>query len=142
MALHRRAFPQLRPWAVWFALCIALVMALAPTVSHALAWLQGGATDYVEVCTTGGTTLLAVTATPDSADSPNGQESAPTLNHCPFCLHATDRVALLTLPLPCPFLVQDGQRETLVWQAFFYPTSHAVSPPPRGPPVSNLLLNL
>ena len=31
MAMNHRAITQHRPWAVWFALCIALVMALAPT---------------------------------------------------------------------------------------------------------------
>ena len=42
-----------RPVAVWLALCIALLGALVPTLSHALVWARGDAAP-VEICTTTG----------------------------------------------------------------------------------------
>lgn len=138
MALQRRAFPQLRPWAVWFALCVALVMALVPTVSHALTWSQAGGGNLIEVCTAAGPRLVAAdTAAPSSADSPTGQESALSLAHCPFCLHTADRCAPPPNPLPYLFQVQGGQQEAVVWQAFSFFTHFALAPPPRGPPLAD-----
>jgi len=129
-----------RPWAVWLALCVALVMALAPTLSHALAWMhQGASGGYTEICTASGPRRVAldgaVNPTNSPTDSPDGQESALQLLHCPFCLHATDRMAPWPKPSFPLFLVQDGQRETAVWQAFFCCTHTALAPPPRGPPL-------
>lgn len=51
MAMNHRAITRHRLWSVWFALCIALVMALAPTVSHAVAWSLAGNGQFMEVCT-------------------------------------------------------------------------------------------
>jgi hypothetical protein len=134
MALHRRATAQLRPWAVWFALCVAVFMALAPSVSHALAWSQAGSGNLIEICTATGPRLVPADSAPSSADSPTGQESALSLSHCPFCLHTADRCAPPPNPLPYLFLVQGGQQEAMVWQAFFFSTHFTLVPPPRGPP--------
>ncbi len=136
MAMHYRATPRHRPWSVWFALCIALVMALAPTLSHALAWSQSSSGNFVEICTATGPRLVAADSAPTSADSPTGQESALSLLHCPFCLHTADRCAPPPNPLPYLFQVQDGQQEATVWQALFFFTHFALVPPPRGPPLA------
>jgi hypothetical protein len=123
---------------VWFALCIATVMALAPTLSHALAWSQGSGGRYMEICTATGTRLVPVDSATVSADSPTGQESALSLSHCPFCLHTADRVA--PPPHPVAYLFSDlgGEQEAMVWQAFFFATQVALTPPPRGPPLDKI----
>jgi hypothetical protein len=136
MAMNHRAITQHRPWAVWFALCIALVMALAPTVSHAVAWSLSGSGQFMEVCTATGSRLVSANSTPSSADSPTGQESALSLTHCPFCLHTADRCAPAPNLLPCVFPVQGGQQEAIVGQAFFFFAHFAFAPPPRGPPAA------
>ena len=137
IGLNHRTTRQHRPWAVWFALCIATVMALAPTLSHALAWSQGSGGRYMEICTTTGTRLVPVDSATVSADSPTGQESALSLSHCPFCLHTADRVA--PPPHPVAYLFSDlgGEQEAMVWQAFFFATHFALSPPSRGPPAAS-----
>jgi hypothetical protein len=123
---------------VWFALCIATVMALAPTLAHALAWSQGSGGRYMEICTAIGTRLVPVDSATVSADSPAGQESVLSLSHCPFCLHTADRVA--PPPHPVAYLFSDlgGEQEAMVWQAFFFATQVALTPPPRGPPLDKI----
>lgn len=133
-----RLMPRLRslrcPWAVWLAVLIALVGALAPTVSHALAWDRGGALGAAGygICTSPGSEIEV------STDSPPGQESAlPSLDHCPFCLSFTDRA----VPAPAPWVhlfVPLGDLQALsIWQAFFYVKPLALAPPPRGPPCTS-----
>jgi hypothetical protein len=124
-----------RPWAVWLAVLIAVLGAIAPTVSHALVLARGTASAGMEVCTNQGPRWIVATDT-QTADSDSAPQpgSIFSLAHCPFCLQPTDRVALINDPLPHPFLVQDGQRKPSVWQVFFYATKHTVNPPPRGPP--------
>jgi hypothetical protein len=104
---------------------LALFAAIAPTVSHALA-LEHGA-QGIEICTSSGTQIIP-------ADSPTGPESAVSLSHCPFCLHSADRVAPPPSPVAYLFLVQGGQQEASVWQAFFYSSKHYLKASPRGPP--------
>jgi hypothetical protein len=138
MALNRVWTLLHRAWAVWLALCIATVMALAPTLSHALDWSQGGGGRYMEICTATGTHLVPVDSATVSADSPAGQESVLSLSHCPFCLHTADRVA--PPPHPVAYLFSDlgGEQEAMVWQAFFFATQVALTPPPRGPPLDKI----
>jgi hypothetical protein len=128
--LHRT--PLRRPWAVWLAVLIAVFSALAPTVSHALVLARGGAVPMVKICTSRGAQWV-IANTP--VDSPDGQESLKSLDHCPFCLHTTDRVAPPPNLLPYPFSVLGGQQEEPIWQAFFFVNTTAFSPPSRGPPV-------
>jgi hypothetical protein len=123
-----------RPWAVWLAVLIAVLGALAPTVSHALMPAMGQAPQGVEICTSEGPRWVATDTLSQAEESSPTRESAATLDHCPFCLQTTDRVASIDDPLPYLFLVPDGQREPTVWQAFFYPATHTFTPPPRGPP--------
>ena len=123
-----------RPWAVWLAVLIAVLGAIAPTGSHALMLAGGQSPLGIEICTTQGPQWMAADTLSPADDSAPAQESAATLNPCPFCLHSTDRVAWINAPLTYPFLVQDGEREPLVWQAFFYSAERTFAPPPRGPP--------
>ncbi len=128
MRAQRLQSPTTRPWAVWLALCVAFVMALAPTVSHALVWSEGVQPGSLDICTSAGPGFS------NAADSPNGQESAGSLNHCPFCLQPTDRVAPPPHPVAYLFLDLGGQPEGPSWQAFFYAATDTYAPPPRGPP--------
>ena len=130
--MHRTTI--LRPWAVWFAVLIAVLGALAPTVSHALALANSGASGAFEVCTPQGMRIVAPDPTSSSADSSNGQESVLSLSHCPFCLHTTDREDLSPHLLPYLFSVPGGQQEVPAWQAFFFVNHPSFAPPPRGPP--------
>ncbi len=115
------------PWVVWFALLIAVLGAVVPTVSHALVWSQAGAPSYGAICTTAGS--LSATAAPAS-----GQDSAPSMVHCPFCLHSSDRAAPPPSPLLCPLLIGEGRHAETVSQTVFSSTRHTFVPPPRGPP--------
>ncbi|MDO9196762.1 DUF2946 family protein [Rhodoferax sp.] len=120
-----------RPLALWLAVLIAVCGALVPTLSHALVWSKGSAVPVVEVCTSAGPRWVA---SPFPADSPDGQESAPSLVHCPFCLPFTDRAAPAPHALVHLF-VRSGEHEApTVRQAFFFFTHFAPAPPPRGPP--------
>lgn len=120
-----------RPRALWLAVLIVMFGALAPTLSHALVWSQGGGAPMVEVCTSDGMRWVADSS---STDSPDGQESAPTLNHCPFCLLCTDRVAPASHALVHLFAVTGAPEAPTIRQAFFFLTHFALTPPPRGPP--------
>jgi hypothetical protein len=117
-ALHRLVV-------AWLAVLLALFAALAPTVSHALA--LDHATQGIEICTSAGAQIIP-------ADSPTGPESTKLMDHCPFCLLQADRVAPPPSPVAYLFLVQSGQQEGPVSQAFFF-VPHPYSPAaPRGPP--------
>ncbi len=125
-------FAQLRrPLVVWLALLIALFGATAPSLSHAVALARGDAQGWTEVCTSSGPRWVALDV---AADSPDGQESAPTLVHCPFCLLSTDRVLPAPHSLVHLFLVSGEPEAPTVRQVFFFFTHVAPLPPPRGPP--------
>ena len=122
-----------RPWAVWWAVLLAVWFATAPTLSHGLAFASGDS--GFEICTVQGAKRIAP-AGPASGDSSNGQESTASPAHCPFCLHTADRLA----PPPAHFaylLMATGpQQEMAVWQAFFYADHPRFWNPPRGPPAA------
>lgn len=115
-----------RNFAVWLAVWIAVFGALAPTVSHALVWAKGDHTAWNEVCTSTGIQI--------QTDSPDGPESALSLDHCPFCLLSTDRVAPPPHALVHLFVVTGGFKVPTVRQAFLFFPHFALTPPPRGPP--------
>ena len=131
--LHRT--PLHRPWAVGLAVLVAVLGALAPTLSHALMSAMGQASSQgQEICTSQGSRWVTAEVAA-VADNPTPlPTSATPPAHCQFCLQTTDREVSLDDPLPTPFLVQDGQREPMVWQALFFAITHTVNPPPRGPP--------
>jgi hypothetical protein len=70
-----------------------------------------------------------------SMGSPDGQESIPSLAHCPFCLLFTDRAAPPPNALLHLFAVFSEPEAPTLRQAFFFLTHFAFTPPPRGPPV-------
>jgi Protein of unknown function (DUF2946) len=113
------------------AVLLALFSALTPTVSQTVALAHAGDHVGVEICTSTGPQWLAVF---DSAESSPGQESAPKIEHCPFCLHQADRIAPPASPVATLFLGSDGQQEVVVWQAFFYFPHLYPRAAPRGPP--------
>ena len=122
---HHHQPPLHRLLAAWLAMLLALFAALAPAVSHALA--LDYATQGIEICTSTGAQTIP-------ADSPTGPESTKLMDHCPFCLLQADRVALPPSPVTTLFLVQSGQLDDPISQAFFYvPESYSVAAP-RGPP--------
>lgn len=126
--LHRR-------WALWLAVFITVFGVIAPTVSHALAYRDS--TAGFEICTSEGMRTIVPSSVDSSAGSLAGQDSVLLLSHCPFCLLSADRVAPPPHLLPYLFRVQGGQQGGIVWQAFFFVTRTAFTPPPRGPPASS-----
>lgn len=136
-----------RPLAVWLAVLIALFGALAPTLSHALVMARGGTSAWTEVCTSTGTRWVMLdesqntthpitsSATLISTASPDGQEAAFSLDHCPFCLLCTDRVVPPPNALLHLFSVLGDSGAPTIRQVFLYPsTDFSITPPPRGPP--------
>ena len=132
MSTPRRRTLLHRPWAVWLAVLIAVFGALAPTVSHALVLARGGASPMVEICTTTGTQWVLAN-TP--VDSPDGERSLKSLDHCPFCLLSADRVAPPPHLSPIRFAARDTQREVAGEHGFFVLGHFSLTPPLRGPPL-------
>lgn len=128
-----------RPWAAWLVLLVALFWALAPTVSHALVFAKLGSNALInggEICTTQGPRVLALQgdAADPLADPTPRQESARTLDHCPFCLHAADYAAP---PVQhAPYRIRGLAADVLgaVDAASTYPTPAYSRSSPRGPP--------
>ena len=141
-----------RPWAVWLALCMALLGALAPTLSHALVWAQGGQAPLVEICTSAGPRWMALSGVttpvgsaqlentqaatnPDAlAMRPDGPLSSAVFDHCPFCLLFSDRVAPPPQAWQIPLVLVQMSAVPVIPQAYFLPVFYAHTPPPRGPP--------
>jgi len=131
---YRRPMTTLRrPWAVWLALCMALLGALAPTVSHALNWAQGQQTPLIEVCTSAGPRWMALSTAPDPA--PSDPATATLWDHCPFCLLMADRVAPPLQPLPLCFSASDHAGVPAPPPAVVLPAQVLAAAHPRGPPV-------
>ncbi|RFO95161.1 hypothetical protein DIC66_19825 [Rhodoferax lacus] len=122
-----------RPTAVWWTVLVAVLFALAPTLTHALAWTGLAGAQRLEICSTQGPQALA-SAQAYAVDSPDGQESTTQQTHCPSCLHQADRCAPAPHLLTCVLKVTDGQQEMPDWQAFFHLDPPALWAPPRGPP--------
>lgn len=119
-----------RPLAVWLALLIAVLGAIASTLSHGL--VRAGQVPIVEICTSLGPRWVA------PADSSTAQShGVPELHieHCPFCLHNTDHAVLPPQAFFIGFGILGGHVVPTVRQAFLFIDLHAVAPPPRGPPV-------
>jgi hypothetical protein len=125
--LHRTLLR--RPWAVWLAVLIAVFSALAPTVSHALALSDRAAPMEASYCSSMGMVEAA-------SDSSGGQDAAAALVHCPFCLHAAERLAVLPSLLLPPLLLPSAHLPPRIQQGVFFSTYFAYAPPPRGPPAS------
>lgn len=126
---NSRLAPLRRPLAVWLALLIALLGAIAPTLSHGLA--RAGEVPLVEICTSLGPRWVALA---DAPDSPDGQESALHIEHCPFCLHAADPVFPPPSAAVQGFGIVGEPVGLRVAQTFLFSSITALIPPPRGPP--------
>lgn len=118
-----------RPLAVWLALLIALLGAVAPTLSHSL--VGAGDVALVEICTNLGPRWVAL---PDAPDSPDGQGSALHIEHCPFCLSATHSMAPPPHVSLHDFGVLGEPVVPTLGQAPLFIAQTALVPPPRGPP--------
>ena len=129
---------------LWLAVAVSLLGALAPTVSRALA-APGSRALAIEVCTSEGPRwLLAepaeVTAAPAVTDPnaqstvvPDGRETGPTLDHCPFCLLVADRLG----PPPAASMHFFNAESGLAppdEQALFFLSVSTRTALPRGPP--------
>jgi Protein of unknown function (DUF2946) len=134
-----------RRLAVWLAVLVVGLGALAPTVSHALVLMRGGSPAAVEICTPAGPRWLTVADDQSSAiqvdntrffatDSPDGQESASVLVHCPFCLLFTGHGLAPPQQTPYLFFVKGEPERPTTRQAFFFHTVFSLSAAPRGPP--------
>jgi hypothetical protein len=135
--------PARRLWAAWLAVLLALFAALAPTVSHAIAFTRAGDHAGVEICTSTGPQWLAAPDAAASADDESpGKKTASQVEHCPFCLLQADRVAPVSLPVVFHFGGAGNARVDPVPQSHFYSTYFALAPPPRGPPEFLLLLKM
>ena len=123
-----------RPLAVWWVVLVAVLFALTPTLTHALAHVLPDAgvagAQRIDICTTQGPQSLA----PDSAPTDGAPTHTSTQTHCPFCLHQADRCAPPPPVLPYLLMDQGGPREMRDWQAFFYFDKTSLWAPPRGPP--------
>ncbi len=123
-----------RPLGLWLALLLAVFGALAPVVSQALAMTRSAGAPMMLICTSNAPPSSADAALASATDSPNGQESAPALVHCPFCLLLADH-AVPTSPFTAHFLAVPllPEKRTARFVFVFLPR-FALTPPPRGPP--------
>ena len=121
-----------RPLAVWWTVLVAVLFAIAPTLTHALSFLHGDNVP-IEICTAQGSKTVAPD-TAHSVDASTGQDSAVSIQHCPFCLHQADRLAPPPSPLPYHLRTQGGQQEIANSLVFLYVDTTPLWAPPRGPP--------
>jgi hypothetical protein len=126
--------PPSRLLAAWLSVLLALFAALAPAVSHAIAFTRAGDHAGVEICTSTGPQWLVAPDSTNSVDASPEQKTASQVDHCPFCLLQADRLAPPPSPLAFHFFGLGEKHEAVVWQAPFYSTYFALAPPPRGPP--------
>jgi Protein of unknown function (DUF2946) len=119
----RRLFRQ----ATWLALVAILALALAPTVSHALA-ASGPGNPWAEICSdAGGTTPVGV-----DSGAPGG--TATHLGHCPLCGPSAQALSLPS-PEAASFSVPAG-RDAAVAALPRVPLARPLpwSPPQPGAP--------
>ena len=125
-----------RPWALWLALLLAVVSALAPTLSHGLAAGHGSVMALQDLCASNAPDRMADASTPAQPASPASPASplAGGLNDCPLCLLAQDRLAGLP-PGPVQLLVAGLAPELPRAGPAVVPRAAVVlAPPARGPP--------
>ena len=135
MTSHSHNFPPLRTaplrrtaW-LWLAMLLALMGALGPTVSHALASSRASA--GMEVCTSMGMQWVDASG---ALDASSGQPLADVLVDCPMCLVCGERLA----PAPSPWSLQLAALGEVPQPSYAsvaeLPAGRVVVPPPRGPP--------
>lgn len=72
-------------------------LALAPSLSHAMALAQGGQTSWTEICTPTGMSVVAVASPTD--DKPGAPTGSLSVEHCPYCAHGNALTTLLPAPI-------------------------------------------
>jgi len=124
------------------ALAVMLLGALAPALSHALAWARAGtgAPSLLDICTVGDPRAQVPGAAPSAnpvalAEAPprSGSEPAAVSNHCPFCLLVAERLG----PPPAAlvhFFNADPALPRPDTQALFFAIPSDSPVQPRGPP--------
>ena len=128
--------------AVWLAVFIALVGALAPTLSRALAVESGaGAMAGVEICTSNGSRWMPLDTSDASADIqsttfPAGQKPSLSLDHCPFCLLSSDWAGPVPQSVSIDFS-SSASNVPLHLQTPLLASVHHRHALARGPPVFN-----
>ena len=125
-----------RPWALWLALLLAVVSALAPTLSHGLAADHGGAMALQDICASNAPDRLADASTPAQPASPASPASplAGGLDDCPLCLLAQDRLAGLPPAQVQLRLAGLAPEPPWVGPSAVLRAAVALAPPARGPP--------
>ena len=127
------AFRRSHRFAAWLATFAILLAALAPSISHAMAAVNGGKS-WIEVCTASGTTLVQVAADQAPGKSAPAEKSVH-LEHCPFCApqaaYGPAPAALAALPAAVgsevlPELYYRAPRPLFAWAAS----------QPRAPPAA------
>jgi hypothetical protein len=117
---------------LWLALWLALSGALAPTVSHALAWAQGDRAPLIEICTSAGPRWMALSSASDAA--PGDPATPAVLDHCPFCLLMADRMAPPPQPQALCFAAIGQANAPVTSATVFLPAQVFAAAQPRGPP--------
>jgi hypothetical protein len=123
-----------RPRALWFAVLVAVFFAIAPTLSHSLAFAGKHSDNNFEICSA--QKVVAATPVDDSSstDSASEQDSGATQQHCPFCLHSPERLASVSNPLPCLLVATDSPQTVAAAPVYFFKKIFALWLEPRGPP--------
>ena len=125
-----------RPWALWLALLLAVVSALAPTLSHGLAAGHGSVMALQDICASNAPDRMADASTPAQPASPASPASplAGGLNDCPLCLLAQDRLAGLPPAQVQLRLAGLAPEPPWVGPSAVLRAAVALAPPARGPP--------
>ena len=111
-----------------------LALALLPTVSHALAFAQGGTSVWAEVCTPQGMKLVALGDAAGAVDTVPAQADIH-LEHCPYCTLSGQATGMPPAPPAAIGLPAGADAVPLL----FLQAPHALfawrSAQPRGPPL-------
>jgi len=110
-----------------------LALALLPTVSHALAFAQGGKSAWAEVCTPQGMKLVALDDAP-GADGTTPAQAASHLDHCPYCTLSGQAAGMPPAPPAAPGLLAGAEAVPLLFLQAPRTLFAWRSAQPRGPP--------
>ena len=117
----------------WIAIFVMALAALAPTVSHALAWRSAVPDYWADVC------MVAAPSSPSAAQAVGAESAgklpaAGPLDHCPLCLLSSDRLGPAPGGSSCPLAHGDPVapvvQPALSFRSLILLAAHA-----RGPPV-------
>ena len=122
-----------RPWALWLALLLAVVSALAPSLLRGMAAGHGSAMALQDICISNGPDRLADASTPAQPASP-ASPLAGGLSDCPLCLLAQDRLAGLPPAQVQLRLAGLAPEPPWVGPSAVLRAAVALAPPARGPP--------